>query len=170
MLSPPVAPRVPQAVVSASSTEISWNRDPIGGQVRSEARFSSLVQRFKFFHPQVVGDATAIAFSTSSIITVPAASSAASPVYSVATAVAAAVQFAATAIAVQAGSRPTAVATSAMTVCRFLSPIQSQHSRVLTMRHRSNGGVWQGNNPSLLCSCDERHVGVECQIECPLGA
>ncbi len=33
----------PQAVVSASSTEISWNRDPIGGQVRSRAPVSPML-------------------------------------------------------------------------------------------------------------------------------
>lgn len=37
-LQPQALPLLSQAVVSASSTEISWNRDPIGGQVRFLAR------------------------------------------------------------------------------------------------------------------------------------
>ena len=68
--------------------------------------------------PQVVGDATAIAFSSSSIITVPLASSADVPVYSRVSDAAASAQFAVAAAAVLAGNRPTAAATSAMTVCR----------------------------------------------------
>jgi hypothetical protein len=114
---PFLLPLFSQAVVSASSTEISWNRDPIGGQVCTLCHRYKL-QRCNHQNPQVVGDATAIAFSTSSIITVPVASSASSPVYSVATAAAAAAQFAIAVVAVQAGLRPAAVATSAMTICR----------------------------------------------------
>ncbi len=67
---------------------------------------------------QVVGDSTAIAFSSSTIITVPLASSADTPVYTRVTDAAAAAQFAAAAAALHAGSRPTASATSAITVCR----------------------------------------------------
>ena len=123
-----------QAVVSAFSSEISWNRDPIGGQVHPP-RIFQLIQRRIHTHAsstparcniiqatnrpaQVIGDATAIAFSSSSIITVPLASSADVPVYSRVSNAAASVQFAVAAAAVQAGNRPTAAATSAMTVCR----------------------------------------------------
>jgi hypothetical protein len=67
---------------------------------------------------QVIGDSTAKAFSSSSVITVPLASSANVPVYSPASAQAAAAQFETAAAAVVAGSRPAAAATSAMTVCR----------------------------------------------------
>jgi hypothetical protein len=37
--------KLSQAVVSAAFTEISWNRDPVGGQVRARAHSSSRLKR-----------------------------------------------------------------------------------------------------------------------------